>query len=90
MEPDVSGSHKEVLAAVGGNVPDGMIAHIVRVIPEGFEITEFWDAKEQLDRFNNDVVGPAMSRAGLPMGGPPAESEEFETHVLQIIRPAME
>jgi hypothetical protein len=42
-----------------------------------------------LDRFNNDVVGPAMSRAGLPMDGPPAEAEEFDTHVLQITRPAM-
>jgi len=62
---------------------DGMLLHIGRATPEGFQVTEVWESREQCDRFNAEVVGPALAQlTGDQVHGP--EVEEFEPRGLII------
>ena len=70
-------------AAAGG--VDGMLVHVGRETPNGFQITEIWETKELCDRFNAEIVGPAL--AELPAGQAPAQEpvrEEFEPRGLIV------
>ncbi len=40
---------------------DGMLLHVGRATPSGFQVTEVWESKEQWDRFATEVVGPALA-----------------------------
>jgi hypothetical protein len=71
-------SHAEVDKATGGKVPDGMLIHVARATEGGFEILEVWESKAAADKFNGEVVGPAMERTGADMSGPAPEVIEFK------------
>src|SRR4051795_1261003 len=64
---------------------DGLLLHLGRATATGFQVIEIWESKDQCDRFNADVVGPALAEltGGQP---PPAEPtrEEFEPRGLII------
>ncbi len=72
------GAHGEVLAALDGRQADGLLCHIGRAVDGGFEVIEVWESKQAADRFNEEVVVPAMVRAGVAMPDPPPELTEFE------------
>ena len=60
--------HAEIRRRSTGGV-DGLLLHVGRQTPQGFQITEVWESKELCDRFNAEVVWPARShtcRAGRP------------------------
>jgi hypothetical protein len=70
--------HRAVLQVMdeeGGG--DGLVLHLAYPTDAGFDLTEVWESKEDLDAFNRDVFPKAMARAGLPIDGPPAEPVEF-------------
>lgn len=71
-------SHAEVEKILGDALPDGLIFHAARATDPGFEIYEVWESKEHADKFNEDVVGPAIARTQGDMAGSPPEVTEFE------------
>lgn len=75
---DYQAMHKAVLEVVdeqGGG--EGLVLHFAYPTEEGFDLTEVWESKEDLDTFNRDVFPKAMARAGMPMDGPPPTPFEF-------------
>jgi hypothetical protein len=71
--------HKAVLEVVGEDGGgDGLILHLALKTDQGFDLTEGWESKEQLDAFNKTVFPKAMARAGVSMDGPPPETVEFD------------
>lgn len=70
--------HRAVLAEVDdyGGI-EGLVVHLAYPTDQGFDLTEVWQSKDQLDTFNRDVFPKAMARAGLPMDQPPPQPVEF-------------
>src|SRR4051812_16962784 len=66
----------EVLEDQGGG--EGLVLHFAYPTDQGFDLTEVWESKEQLDAFNRDVFAKAMTRAGMRIDGPPPEPIEFD------------
>ena len=64
---------------------DGLLLHIGRATAGGFQVIEVWESREQADRFNDDVVLPALAEmsGGQPPEPPPAR-EEFEPRGLIV------
>ena len=76
--------HAEIGRRTAGGV-DGMLVHVGRETPDGFQITEVWESKELCDRANAEIVGPALaqlSREQLPQQEP--VMEEFEPRGLVV------
>ena len=66
----------------------GLLVHVGRPMPEGFQVIEVWESKGQQERFNAEVVEPAMTQ--LSGGEPPSTGparEAFEPRGL-IVRGA--
>jgi hypothetical protein len=79
--------HKAILEVVdeeGGG--DGLLLHLAYPTEEGFDLTEVWESKEELDAFNRDVSSKAMARAGMPMDGPQPEPVEFTPATVMTAR----
>jgi hypothetical protein len=64
-----------------GGRADGMVVHLARATATGFQVLEIWESKDQSDRFDAEVVGPAMAEVGAGDGPEPVR-DEFEPHVL--------
>jgi hypothetical protein len=62
-------SHAEVMKATGGQSGDGLIFHVARATEQGFEMIEVWESKAHSDKFNEEVVGPAVTRTGVDQSG---------------------
>src|SRR5215217_1830427 len=65
--------------------PVGLLVHLGRETRGGFQITEVWESKELCDRYNAEIVDPAL--ADLSGGqAPPEEAtiEEFEPRGLVV------
>ena len=76
--------HAEMRRRLPGGV-DGLLLHVCRQTPGGFQITEVWESKELSDRANAEIVGPAIVQLGG--GGPPPPEptmEEFEPRGLLV------
>jgi hypothetical protein len=79
--------HKAVLDTLsedGGG--EGLLVHFAYPTEPGFDLTEVWESKDQLDAFNRDVFPKAMSRAGLTMDGPQPTPVEFEPAAVMTPR----
>ena len=79
-------THAEVLQALDGREADGLLCHIGRGFDGGFEVIEIWESKEAWGKFNEEVVMPAMVRAGVGMTEVPPELTEFEPLDVMIGR----
>jgi hypothetical protein len=77
-------SHAEVEKVTGGNTADGMLLHVARATDAGFEIIEVWESKEAADKFNGEVVRPAVERTGVDMSGPEPEVIEFQPEGIML------
>jgi len=56
---------------------EGLLVHICRVIPVGFEIIEVWESKEHFGAFMQNTLPRALAK--LPAaGGPFPALNEFE------------
>lgn len=79
-------THAAIVTAIGESIPPGMIFHVARATDQGFEMVDVWKSKEDFDRFGEDVVGPAMARAGIDVSGPQPEAVEFTPTGLMLGR----
>jgi serine/threonine protein kinase HipA of HipAB toxin-antitoxin module len=80
-------THAEVLKAAGSDGADGLILHVARALPEGFEVFEVWESREHAEKFNREVVFPAMERAGVENTGPEPQVEEFQPRTVLVPQP---
>ncbi|WP_374971246.1 hypothetical protein [Terrabacter sp. BE26] len=79
--------HKAVLETLsedGGG--EGLLVHFAYPTEQGFDLTEVWESKDQLDAFNRDVFPKAMARAGLTMDGAQPTPVEFEPAAVMTPR----
>ena len=60
--------HAQLPDRTGGQV-DGLLVHLARPTADGFQVLEVWDTKASYDHFNDTVIAPLTTRAGL---APPA------------------
>ena len=73
-------------AAIGrraGGRADGLLVHVGRATDRGFQVIEIWESKEQYDRFNAEVIVPALAELPDQPAEPP-EVTEFEPRGLII------
>jgi hypothetical protein len=79
------GMHAEMKRRTGPTV-DGLLVHVGRETPGGFEVLEVWESKEHCDRANTDIVFPLMRELMGDQPVPPMEqtTEAFEVHGLVI------
>ena len=76
--------HAEIARRSSGPV-DGLLLHVGRATRDGFQVIEVWESREQCDRFDEEVVLPAL--AELTQGRPPQPApprEEFEPRGLVV------
>src|SRR3954447_15693577 len=76
--------HAEINSRDTG-VGRGMLLHLGRATPTGFQVIEVWESKEQCERFTAEVVGRGVAR--LSGGQPPPTGpgmEEFEPRGLVV------
>ncbi|HEX4032825.1 MAG TPA: hypothetical protein VHX66_00135 [Solirubrobacteraceae bacterium] len=60
-----------------GNPPDGLIFHASGPIEGGWGVIDFWQTREQFDRFVQERIGPTMAGAGIDAH---PDIKEFEVH----------
>ena len=78
-------SHAEIMNGAGEQGADGLIVQMARSLPDGFEVLEIWQSREHADRFNREVVGPALERLGVA-DSPEPETTEFEPRVVMALQ----
>lgn len=73
------GVNAAVTEQIGDAAPAGLLVHIARETPEGFQVMEIWDSKQHCDEFADTVLAPIIERLS---GGqaPPRDdvTEEFD------------
>ena len=57
--------------------PDGLIFHASGPIDGGWGALDFWESREQFDRFGAERIGPAMAAIG---GAGAPEVHEFPVY----------
>ena len=46
--------------------PDGLIIHTAGATKSGWRIFDVWESREAFDRFNNEIIMPAVEGMDLP------------------------
>jgi hypothetical protein len=77
--------HAQLLQRTAGQV-DGLLVHLARPTPGGFQILEVWDDKTSYDHFNDTVIAPLAARAGLV---PPAGTSASDSATTGTPAPPM-
>jgi hypothetical protein len=76
--------HAELRRRVPGPV-DGLLCHVGRRTATGFQVVEVWERREQYARYQDEVIGPAITQLS---GGREAPAglvvEEFEPRGLVV------
>jgi|tagenome__1003787_1003787.scaffolds.fasta_scaffold20888777_2 hypothetical protein len=72
--------HTQVTEKVGhGGAAAGLLVHVARKTPEGFQVIEVWESKQQCDAFENEVLAPIIDRVSGGQAPPRRDvTEEFE------------
>jgi hypothetical protein len=69
----------QVTETVGEGAADGLLVHIARSTPEGFQVIEVWESKQQCDKFQDAVLAPIIDRVSGGQARPRDEvTEEFD------------
>jgi hypothetical protein len=56
----------------------GMLVHVGRLTPKGFQAIQIWESKEQQERFDAEVVQPVMTQfSGAQPSPTESAREEF-------------
>lgn len=67
------------------DVADGLLLHVGRATDAGFQVMEVWESREHYDRYNAEVVGPALAHLLQGQAPPPPPAlEEFEPRGLVV------
>ncbi len=75
--------HAEIGRRTVGD-PDGLLVHVGRQTGGGFQIIEVWESKESCERYDAEVVGPAVAHLSGGQAPPPPERVEFEPRGLVV------
>jgi hypothetical protein len=77
--------HAEILRRSGATV-DGLLVHVGRPTATGFQVLEVWQSRAHFDRYNDQVVLPAVAdlTAGQPGPAPQQAIEEFQVRGLVL------
>ena len=67
----------EAVVNARGDHPDGLMFHASGPVDGGWGVIDFWESREQFDRFAETRIGPNAHIVGL--AGPPA-IHEFPVH----------
>jgi hypothetical protein len=73
--------HAELGRRITGPV-EGLLCHVGRATPTGFQVLEVWESREQHERYDAEYVAPAL--AELSGGRPAPPIEEFEPRGLIV------
>ena len=65
---------------------DGLLVHVGRPTATGFQVLEVWQSRAHFDRYNDEIVLPAVAElaAGQPGPAPQQAIEEFQVHGLVL------
>jgi hypothetical protein len=64
--------------------PEGLILHTAAEHGGGMRIIDVWESEDAYRRFEQEILFPAMGRAGLqPPEGEPPPLDTFEVHNLR-------
>ena len=76
--------HAEIARRTTGGV-DGMLLHVGRQTHDGFQVLEVWESKELRERFDAEILGPALAHlsGGQPLPMEPV-MEEFDPRGLIV------
>jgi hypothetical protein len=71
----------QITEQIGEGPPPGLLVHIARKTPEGFQVIELWESKQQAETFGDDVLGPTITRVAGDQA-PRREDimQEFDAH----------
>lgn len=61
-----------------GNPPAGLLFHASGPIEGGWGVIDFWESREDFDRFVSERIGPAMAAIGAE--GPQPDVHDFPVH----------
>lgn len=78
------GAHAEIGRRSEGKA-EGLLVHVGRATPSGFEVIEVWESREHFERYTREVVIPVM--ADVAPGQAPSDDQgavEFEVRGLVI------
>jgi hypothetical protein len=76
--------HAEVRRRMDGPV-EGLLVHVGRATPGGFQVMEVWESKELCDRYNAEIVEPVIAQLTGEQPPPMQPTrEEFEPRGLII------
>jgi hypothetical protein len=62
------------------NRPEGLIFHAAGPIEGGWGVIDFWESREQFDRFLESRIGPAIQELGDRAPQAPPDIKEFPVH----------
>lgn len=77
-------AYERVAAAVGDELPDGLIVHVAGPTEAGVRIIDVWESREQFDRFRRERLLPAIERV---TGGQGPESAFADLRVQHAMQP---
>ena len=65
---------------------EGLLLHIGRSSPAGFEVVEVWESQGHYDRYQRELMGSIADNmgTGVPLSMPAPTIEEFEVRGLVI------
>src|SRR5919112_580746 len=78
--------HAEIVRRSSGVRVEGLLVHLGRATATGFQVLEVWESKAQFERYNEEIVLPAMQELGAQQPGPVPQQEvqEFDVHGLVL------
>lgn len=77
-------TYERVVAALGDDVPEGLITHVAGPTDSGFRIIGVWDSREAWERFREVRLRPAVrSVAGEGSAREPVFSDLEVRHLLR-------
>lgn len=63
----------------------GLLVHIGRPTPTGFQVIEVWESRETYERATAALVGPLVAELGEALPPPDRQAvEEFDVHGLVV------
>ena len=84
--------YQRIRAALGDEVPPGLILHLVTPSPtgSGLRYLDVWESKEECDRFLDERVHPVLGRVFAAAGRPlPPEPHRDELEIIDLFGPRL-
>ena len=78
--------HAEVLRRAGTTV-DGLLVHIARATTEGFQIVEVWESQADFERYQEQLIAPAVTAVSARMPESAAEPHSTGFDIRGLLLP---